>query len=239
MDEELRVLYLLGRENFQKNDYTEAEKHLTAFIETVQDFADVWNMLGVIYHDQGKFQKAVESFERALKINPLYTEAQLSLAVTYNDLGQYHKARELYAGAKQQGTKTEGERIPDPFVKGKLANMHADLGDVYRGIGLFDEAVQEYRKALELRPEFPDIRTKMAKALHSQGRKEQALDELMEIKRNKPEYLVARINLGVMLYSEGRVADALREWREILKEDPENKKAQMYLRLVEKQQKED
>jgi len=236
MDEKLRVQYLLGLESFSKNDYQEAEKHLAAFAQEVAHFADVWQMLGVIYHEQGKFNRAVECFEKALAINPQYTEALLSLAVTYNDLGQYDKAQTLYANAKRGG-ETAGTKeqaaLPDPFVRGKIANMHSELGDVYRSIGLQNEAITEYQKALKLRPDFPDIRTKMAQALHDQGKKEQALKELMEIKRSRPDYLLARINLGVTHYSMGRVDEAIREWKEVLQEDPENKKALMYLRLVQ------
>jgi len=235
MDEELRVQYLLGREAFQKNDYQEAEKQLSAFVQAVSHFADVWHMLGVIYHEQGKFNRAVECFEKALAINPQYTEALLSLAVTYNDLGQYDKAQSLYADAKRGGATpaAETQALPDPFVRGKIANMHAELGDVYRSIGLQNEAIVEYQKALKLRPDFPDIRTKLAQAWHDQGQKEQALAELKEIKRSRPDYLLARINLGVVHYSMGLVEEAIREWKEVLAEDPENKKALMYLRLVE------
>jgi len=236
MDEELRVHYLLGQESFQKNDYQEAEKHLSAFVQEVSHFADVWQMLGVIYHEQGKFNRAVECFEKALAINPHYTEAALSLAVTYNDLGQYDKAQALYSNAKRGGeapATREQSALPDPFVRGKIANMHSELGDVYRSIGLQNEAIAEYQKALKLRPDFPDIRTKMAQALHDQGKKEQALQELMEIKRSRPDYLLARINLGVTHYSMGRMDEAVREWKEVLQEDPDNKKALMYLRLVQ------
>jgi len=235
MDEELRVHYLLGREAFQKNDYQEAERQLAAFVQTVSHFADVWHMLGVIYHEQGKFNRAVECFEKALAINPKYTEALLSLAVTYNDLGQYDKAQSLYADAKRGGgaAAVEAPVLPDPFVRGKIANMHAELGDVYRSIGLQTEAIAEYGRALKLRPDFPDIRTKLAQALQDQGQKEQALAELKEIKRSRPDYLLARINLGVVHYSMGRVEEAIREWKEVLTEDSENKKALMYLRLVE------
>ena len=117
----------------------------------VKTFADVWNMLGVIYHAQGKFQKAIDCFSNALSINPNYTEAQLHLAVTYNDLGQYDKAQKIYRQAKEyKGVEADAQdRLPDSFVRGKLANMHAELGDTYWGIGLFEEALEEYSKALE------------------------------------------------------------------------------------------
>ena len=59
--------------------------------------ADVHDMLGVICHSRGNFAQAEHHFERALAINPSYTEAALNLAVTYNDRGKYEAAREVYA----------------------------------------------------------------------------------------------------------------------------------------------
>ncbi len=235
MEEEFREYYSKGRDSFLGGNYTEAQRYLEAFAEKVKTFADVWNMLGIIYHSQGKFQLAVDCFSYALKINPHYTEVQLNLAVTYNDLGQYHKAQEIYRSAKEyRGLETpDSDKLPDPFVRGKLANMHAELAETYCGIGLFDEALEEYDKALRLRPEFPDIRTKRAQVLYDQGKKEKALAELEDVKRYTPKYIPARINLGVAYYSMGRVDEAVKEWKLVLAEQPDNQKAIMYLRLVE------
>lgn len=235
MEDELRENYSRGRENFLKGNYSEALGFLEAFVQEVTTFADVWNMLGAIYHWQDRFQEAVDCFVRALSINPHYTEVQLNLAVTYNDLGQYDKAQDLYRKAKEyKGVDTaSAERLPDPFARGKIANMHAELADTYCGIGLFDEALEEYSKALDLRPEFPDIRTRRAQVLFDQGKKDEALKELEDVKRTRPYYLPAKINLGVAYYSLGRVEDAIKEWEQVLSLEPDNQKATMYLRLVE------
>src|SRR5215467_6647830 len=104
-------------------------------------------MLGVVYHSQGRFSDAEEAFEAALRLNPRYTEAALNLSVTYNDRGKYDRAREIYTraviGAAGQPNMLER------FARGKLANMHADLGAAYAGLAMFNEAVREYSKALD------------------------------------------------------------------------------------------
>ncbi len=56
-----------------------------------------YDMLGVIAHSRGDFAHAEQHFEKAVGLNPNYTEAQLNLMVTYNDLGKYDSAREIYA----------------------------------------------------------------------------------------------------------------------------------------------
>jgi tetratricopeptide (TPR) repeat protein len=109
-------------------------------------------MLGVIYHAQGRFSDAEEAFEHALKINPRYTEAALNLSVTYNDRGKYDRAREVYT--KAVAASVGQPNALDRFARGKLANMHADVGAAYAGSHV-DEAVREYGKVPTCVPSSP------------------------------------------------------------------------------------
>ena len=103
MDMEIKRNVTLGRECFENKDYMRAEKYFKEVLKKRPTFADIYNMLGLIYHEQGKYSKALLSFEKSLSLNPHYTEASLNLSVTYNDLGQYKKAKEVYNKAKKIG----------------------------------------------------------------------------------------------------------------------------------------
>ncbi|MBT8494342.1 MAG: tetratricopeptide repeat protein, partial [Deltaproteobacteria bacterium] len=83
MNDELRHLFILGREHYHAGDYDLAETYLSQVVDEHPHFADVFNMLGVIHHGQGRFSEAEEAFEKALALNPNYTEAALNLSVTY------------------------------------------------------------------------------------------------------------------------------------------------------------
>jgi len=234
MEEPIRLLYSKGKEAFENKDYDQALEAFTKLTGQVSSFADVWNIMGQIYHHRGELRNAVECFEKSLAVNPAYADARFNLSILYADIGEYEKAEKLYEMARTEPTGEGDQRIPDPYVRGKLANMHTEMGDVYHGLAVYDDAENEYRKALKLRPEFPDVRTKLARVLFDSGKTEEAVAELREVKNKKPAYSPARIQLGVLLYSLGRQEDALREWREILENDPDNEKAKMYLRLVQK-----
>jgi tetratricopeptide (TPR) repeat protein len=237
MKDSVRHLYSAGRDAFDKQEFDEALVHFQKLVKQVDSFADVWNMMGQVYHGKGEFRNAIECFERAYSLNPRYTEVQFNLAVAYSEIGQYDKAEALYQKAREAEPGDGDARIPDPFVRGKLANMHADIGDVYHGLALFDDAVVEYDKALSLRPEFPDIRLRKAQTLFDSGQCDQAISELKAVKADKPEYAKARIQLGVFLYSQGDVEKSVLEWQQILDQDPNNERAKMYLRLAAKKQK--
>src|SRR5690606_6157491 len=160
------------------------------------------NMLGVIWHAQGRFAEAEEAFERALSINPAYTEAALNLSVTYNDRGKYHKAREVYGTVVEQSI--AGKRSLDAYASGKLANMHADLGDASCGLSMANEAVREFQRARDLCPTFVDLRNRLGNVLREMGDAHAAAAEYETVKQQRPDYLPARMALGLALYAQGR-----------------------------------
>ena len=230
MDDTLKQALALGRGYYLKKDYGLAEQYLTQIVEQNQSFADVYNMLGVIYHDQGQYQKALRAFEAALRINPGYTDAALNLAVTYNDTGRYKDAQDTYRHALSHSGASPGKL--DRFVQGKLANMYADIGDVYLSAGLYAEAIAEYRRALALGPTFVDLRAKLAGALRDSGERDAAIAEYEEVVRQAPSFVPARLNLGLSLYAAGRKEDATAHWRKVLEISPGNRNAEMYLKIA-------
>ena len=231
----MKEMLKIGKQHFDQRHYAEAEHYLRRVIEENPRYADVFNMLGVISHVEGKFATAIDCFEKALKINPHYTEAILNLAVLYNDLGQYEKAKKLYSRLKTR--KGEKSFTIEPVLRGKLSNLHADIGDIYRSIGLFALAIEEYRKALMLNPTYLDIRTKLGQALRENGRVNDSLEQLKEVLKKKSAYSPALIQIGVTYYTMDRIGDAKKAWKKALESEPGNEYAKMYLRLCQATQK--
>jgi len=230
--DDVRNLFSEGKRAFQQHQYDVAQKMFTKLIRKRPYFADVYNMLGVIHHTSGQFNDAAKFFEKALKINPKYTEALLNLAVLYNDLGKYKRARELYAKVQEKSREHKGNKM-DPFIRAKLANRHADIGDIYEGIGFFNEAIEEYEKALKLGPTFHDIRCKLGICLREMRRYNVSIDEFKKVIKSNPKYLYAQVQLGVTYYAAGKSKEAIREWKAVLKKQKDHEGAQMYLRLAE------
>src|SRR5262245_44851469 len=210
MDDRLRQLITLGREHYQAREYDKAAQYLTQVVQEHRGFADIFNMLGVIMHAQGHFQRAQECFEESLKINPNYTEAALNLAVTYNDLGKYAQARDVYGKAIAR-SRAQPRQL-DPFARGRIANMHADIGSAYHGVAFYPEAIREYQKALELCPTFVDLRTRLAAVYRDVGDVTAALRELEVVKSTHPKFVPARVALGLAMLAAGRRDEATREW---------------------------
>ena len=231
MDERLKQLLDKGRKHYEKKEFEHAEPYLQEVAGELPDFADVQNMLGVCYFHQERFELSQKAFETALRINPRYTEAALNLAVIYNELGKYDESMELHAGALAAAANLGSEGV-DPFALGKIANMHAELAAAYEEVRMLDAAVREYRRALELCPDFADIRTKLGNVLKETGDLPGAEREFSRAKDTKPSYVPARVYLGVALFAQGRKQEAVQEWEEAIGLDPENRLAQTSLRMV-------
>jgi tetratricopeptide (TPR) repeat protein len=235
MDERVKQWLSQGREYYHKHDFEQAEKLLGAVVEQQKGYADVFNMLGVMAHERGEFEKAEHHFEAATRINPSYTEALLNLAVTYNDQAKYEAARQIYQQIRNAREKSK-DRI-DPFAKGKIANMHADLATAYEEAGLPEEAIHELERAVSLCPGFVDLRSRLG-VLHRDAGNLQAARQQFEAAREiNPRYAQARVMLGITLLSLNEVDAALAEWNAALEHDPGNKSAQMYIRMVENSRK--
>ncbi len=232
MDEQVKQWLLLGREHFQKRELDKAEAYLNQVLEADDRFADVHDMLGLVAHSRGNFQGAEEHFTRALAINPAYTEAALNLAVTLNDRGKYKEAREVYE--RIQGKPTGAITTLDPFARGKLANMHADLAQAYADSGLPREAVAELEKAVNLCPQFADLRTKLGNHLRELGDLGGARVQYEAAIEARSTFVPARIHLGVTLLALKKPNDATEQWKKALELEPENHHARMYLRMLER-----
>ncbi len=218
-----------GKECLAQNDYVGAISALREAAEREPGYADVRHLLGLALGLAGQPEAALEEFDRALALNPSYVEAHLNRAITLNDLGRYEEAREAFRQAWDRD-----HSAGRPFsrsVSARLANMHMELGDLYADLGSYVPAVEQYRSAASLRPDFLDIRTKLARAYMERGQFEAAKEELSNVLADNPEYVEARVSLGLVNYRAGDYDSAATQWRVCLRQVPDHPKARAFLNM--------
>jgi tetratricopeptide (TPR) repeat protein len=236
MDDRTRRLLERGREHYAAGEYDKAARALVQVLRNKHAYADVYQMLGVIYAHRGLGKRAQAMYEEALKLNPGYMEAAVNLAVSYNEEGRYQEARDVHKrmlAARRGSAGTTGSTV-DSFIRGKLANKHAELANAYEQAGLLSDAIRERERALALCPTFVDIRSRLAGAYRAIGDLKAAVREFERVKRENSRLPGPRLQLGLTYYAAGRIEDAAKEWREVVEQHPTNKFAKMYLGLVEK-----
>jgi len=232
VSEDIRKIVTQGREAYSSGDFDRALEFLLKALEYKEDMADVHNMLGIIFHHRGDIARAQKHFEKALIINPGYTDAALNLSVTYNEQGKYDEARKVYSRALAHSM-SQPSSI-DPFVRGKLANMHADLAAAYKEIQLYDDCARELRQALALAPTFSDLRTRLAEVLREMGKIDDALAELELVIGQNPKYVPALIQKGVIAFSRGEMAAARQIFENVLQLDPANRSCNLYIIMIDR-----
>ncbi|MFQ5579403.1 MAG: tetratricopeptide repeat protein [Nitrospiria bacterium] len=231
--EDFEKIYEKATDAFEQGKIIEAERLYLLLLEGhSKGYADIYNKLGIIACQKENSKSAVDYFKKALEINPRYTEASLNLAISLNDLGEYDAAGKIFSTAAQV-VRAESESV-DPYLYGKLANEHAKLGDLYSEIGLQDEAVAQYQKALSMRPNFADVLTKLGIALRDKGLFEEAIENFNKAKEINSEYTSSMVHLGITYYMKGFIDLALKEWEAVQKINPGLKEVQAYLSLAKK-----
>jgi tetratricopeptide (TPR) repeat protein len=115
------------------------------------DHLDMANILGCLYFEQGRIEKAEQIYRQALqraeKIlreeHPITLGIVNNLGITYADLGKTEMAEEMYRQALYRKEKMLGEEHPST-----LATV-INLGNSYVKQGKMEEAEQMYVRALQ------------------------------------------------------------------------------------------
>ena len=230
---DLQQLIRRGKEAFERCDYASALADFQDVLRRKSGFADVHHLTGLCLNLLGHPEAALREFDHALALNGRYVEAHINRALTLNELGRFDEAQEAFARAAEYENEAAG-----PFssaVSAQLALGHASLGDLYLAAGAMIEAGEQYRAALDLRPQYHDIRTKLAQTLMLTGELEEAAAELRTAVDANPRFLSARLNLGLALFRLGRKEAALKEWRIAQHQQPANPQVRAYLAVLERQ----
>jgi tetratricopeptide (TPR) repeat protein len=92
---------------------------------------------GIQYHDNGDYDKAIETYLKALKINPQSTLASYEIALSYFAKGEYQKAIEY---SDEILTQNKDYMLHAYITKGSALDM---LGQTKESIKLFEKAIKK------------------------------------------------------------------------------------------------
>ncbi len=224
------LLLARARERFVLQDYHGAVHLLEEIAASGHAFADAHHLLGVSHSLLGHAERALAEFDRALALNPRYLEALIHRGLVLNELGRSAEAEESFRRAALADTGSIGG-FPAP-VAAQLANRHADLAQAYAEVGALAEAIDQYRRALELGPTFHDLRYRLARVLLEAGHALEAREELEQVVAARPGFVDAGAALGLARYLSGDGDGAREVWRATLARRPDNPRIEAYLNMV-------
>ena len=220
-----------ARAAFIEGDYQTAEPLLNQPTLIHSKNPEVLQMLATIYYDQGKFNKAIKTFKKALEIEPGYTDAAVGLSIILNDIGRYDEAKKVFEDAKALlDTK---KKSAEPNMNEKFATKHAELADMYLQHKRFGESIEQYLKAQMLSDKKVDYAVRIAECYVQAGQKDKAIKELKAILQIDQKLIAPRLKLGLILYNSNHIAEAVDQWENILRYDVNNQEALRYLKMAQ------
>lgn len=219
-----------GLAAWERGDYAEALEVFDEVVRVHPNFPDVHNKRGLCLALLSRPREAEQAFSEAISIAPTYAEAHLNRGIVLQELGDHEAARQAFDEASKLDHRDGGAYPSD--VGNQLAVTHAKLGDLYLVADRPKLAAEQYAQALEVRPRFLDIRTKLAEALIDIGELEEARKELEFVLEKNANFTGARLRLGVVFNRMGDREGAIEEWELCALSDSKDLRARAYLASV-------
>jgi predicted O-linked N-acetylglucosamine transferase (SPINDLY family) len=195
-------------QHHQAGDLQRAERIYRQILEVDPSQAEALHFLGVIAHQVGRQDLAIDYMKRSLALSPLNEGFHCNLGAAYQAQGRLDEAVACYRQAL-------GLR-PDH------AQAHNNLGNALADQGKLDEAVACYGRALRLQPDYAEAHNNLAVALQKQDKLEEAEAHARKAVRLKPDYAEARNSLGNAQRARGKLGEAVLNFREALRLAPDH-----------------
>jgi tetratricopeptide (TPR) repeat protein len=228
---DFKDMLLTARQSFREGNYRVAEQLLNQLVVKDSRSPEIFQMLATIYYDQGKFNKAIQTFRRALEIDPAYTDASVGLSIILNDLGRYEEGKKVFQDA--QAALNRKSLPQQSYLNEKLASKHDELGELYFQHKQYPAALEQYSRALELSSRHPELRMKMVECRIKLEETANAIRELERLVQEYPSFSPARLKLGLLYYQAKNVVAAIEQWETILLKDPQHPVATRYLQMAQ------
>ncbi|HET7341670.1 MAG TPA: tetratricopeptide repeat protein [Methylomirabilota bacterium] len=163
-------------------------------------------------------EQAVDLLARAIEADPNFVVAQYTLGVVHQDLGNRWKAAAQFRASTQLDPK-----YPEPYKA---------LGDLFLAAPrrLFEQAVEAYSKAIELRPFYGEAYVGLGDAKAAKGDVDGAIAAYTKALGYNPINPKVHMSLGKIYYAEkGLYYESVNAYKKAIELDPSAVEARMGL----------
>ena len=197
--------FLQGREEFEKFYYDDARESLEKAVELDPEFAVAYLYLGRALSNLGMSkernaanEKAKAFAQKASEKERLYIEA-------------YYASGDKRLSLLQEMT----EKYP------KEKRVHYDLASYYDSDEMFDKAIKEYEKALELDPNYGYALNSFAYMYSDMGEYEKSIEYFKRYSSVNPKDANPVDSVAELYFRMGRLDEAIAKYKEVLEIKPD------------------
>jgi TolB-like protein/DNA-binding winged helix-turn-helix (wHTH) protein/Tfp pilus assembly protein PilF len=171
------------------------------------------------------FQQAINYFQTAVTKDPTYAPAYAGLANSYSLLTGYSGVRPLPYMEKAKEAALRAVALDD-----SLPEAHTALALVMQNHDWdWQRAEREFKRAIELNPNYATAHHWYSEHLGFRGRFEEALEESERARQLDPLSLIIAADQGVLFYYSRQYDRAIEKLRAVLEMDPDFSRAKMIL----------
>ena len=199
---------------------------------------------GLTYQNRRNYERAVEYYTKALRLNPQLIGAYNNRGNVYNSMGEHDCAIKDFTKAIQlrpdfadaynnRGNAYDKKGNSDWAIKdftkaiqlkSDLVEGYYNLGRIYHNSGDLNRAIGEYTKAINLKPDYIEAYYNRGLAYHNSGDPDPAIGEYSKAINLNPNYAIAYNNRGVAYYSKGNHEKAIVDFNRAIDLRPDNAK---------------
>ena len=240
MDDKNQIDMILSL--FTNGKSQEAIDELEPLIKNKPDDAVLFNISGACYAQLGEPIIAMRKYDKAIELNPKYSEAYNNLGITLQELGEPEQALENFEKAfSLKPEKVEIinviisilNEVNDPkisvdYYQKIIKNspeqhlVHFNLGTVYQNMGRIDDAINSYKQTIKLQPEFSEAFLNLGIIFEETDKLDEALKNLERANEIDPDNPLILNNLGITLEGLDRKEDAIIHFEKAIEIDPDD-----------------
>jgi len=232
----------LGHASLKQEQWGRAETCFARALAVHPHYADLHFYYALAIRAGGRYEEARDAMQKALDINPRFAKARFYAGLIAYELGEREDGlkaltnalelepgfrTETFSSALELHESEDFDAALRAFEQVSLTEVddilfHYKLADDMYRRGMYPEAIGEYLKALDLNPNYADIRNHLGITYSACGRSAEAIAEFRSALRINPRFVDAMVNLALCLRDTGALSEAASLFARVLELEPDN-----------------
>lgn len=205
-DKNFQLRYKKILSKFKKEKFDEALTLIKRSVKTYRNSPELWQLYALIMQKNNNFAESIKAFEKVIDLQPGEATNYTNLGLAYEKVGDFDTATLQYNKAIA--------------IDNKSHTAFYNLGCVFLTKKQCLLAIENFKKSLEIQPDFTLALVGLGRALELDGKKEEGKKCLDLALKINPNSLEAQLRLALNLKSYGSFQNASHIFEKLVKEHP-------------------
>ncbi|MDT8304098.1 MAG: tetratricopeptide repeat protein, partial [Sedimentisphaerales bacterium] len=194
-------------QHYRDGHLRQAEQIYRLILQSNPDNPVALHSLGVIAHQKGNHDAAVELISKAIANNSHIPHFHNTLGLVFETLDKYNEAVAAYQQAVS--------------VKPDYAEAYHNMAIALQSQSQYTAAVEKCKQAISIKPDYAEAYNTMGFSLEKQQQYAEAIKYYKKAVQFKPDFAEAYNHLGVVLNAQNHSIEAIKNYKQALRIDPD------------------